>query len=71
MTEDNPEKINLGKIVALLTIAAIMLGFNWWVWTSNMVPENIPPKTIAQSLLSTLSIVFLLGIIIVVKKKWV
>jgi len=64
------EKTNWGKVLNLVTIAVILGGLNWAVWFTAAVPDNIPPRTITQALLSATSIIFLVLVIVVVKKKW-
>lgn len=57
------------KIITLLGIISILIGWNATIWLSSLVPENISTKTIAQSLLSMLSLIIVFGIILIVRKK--
>lgn len=63
-------KTDWGKVVKLLTVTAFIAAWNYQIWFTSLVPDNITTRAIAQSLLSVVGFLFVIAIIIVVKKKW-
>jgi len=68
-SKDKPA--NWPKIGAILTVAVILIGFNYGVWTGNIVPNDISAKFLAQMLISMFSVLLVLTLVVLNKKGWV